>query len=98
MAGRYVLLQFDDKDAAEAFVENDHLPSQLGFKVEAMFLQPTKFCTCPDKARHDVRNWVKNRKFGLYVCKVCRKPSSHHESGILSRLQYVFGFNIMGDK
>lgn len=95
MAGRYVILEIEDRDAADAFVKMEHIHEQLHIKPVAMYLKPTKFCQCPDKGRQNVANWVKNKKYGLYICKVCRKPSSFHETGILKRLQYVFGFNLL---
>lgn len=97
MAGRYVILEFEDRDAADAFVANENIRASLGFKAIAMFLKPKPdaFCECPDKWRQDGRNWRKHSKFGLYVCSRCKKPSIHHQQGILPRLQYVFGFNIL---
>ena len=92
MAGRYVILEFDDKDLAQSFVGSS-VKEQFDFRVTAMFLKPTQFCECPDKQRHNVQNWAKGKRTGLYLCKRCRKPSVHHQSGILSRLQYVFGYN-----
>jgi hypothetical protein len=97
MAGRYVLLEFEDKDSAQAFVMNNNMSDQLGFGILAMFLKPTSFCNCPDKSRQNVANWKKSRKFGIYVCLRCRKPSIHHQKGILERLKYVFGYNILGE-
>lgn len=93
MAGRFVILRFDDRSAAEAFVENRHMPNQLGYKLFAMFLIPTKFCNCPDKQRQNVKNWGKGKLSGLYICRTCKRVSRHHEDGTLSRLQYVFGYN-----
>lgn len=96
MAGRYVILEFDDRDAAEAFVTNPHIPQQLGYSVTAMFLKPKAFCSCPDKLRQNNKNWAKNKRYGLYICLNCRKPSIFHERGIMDRLKYVFGYNLMG--
>ena len=95
MAGRFVVLEFDDPDSAESFVQNDHIPDQLGFKTLAMYVAPKKFCECPGK--HDVKDWFKGKRTGLYLCRKCRKPSIHHKRGIVPRLQYVFGFNLLGD-
>lgn len=95
MAGRYLIVEFDDKDAAEMFSINSTLSEQLGFKVRAMYLKPNKFCDCPDKAKHTMGNWRKHPRYGLYVCSRCKKPSRHHQTGIVERLQYVFGFNLL---
>lgn len=95
MAGRYVLLEFEDRDEAAAFLANKHMPEHLGFTIKAAFLKPKKFCDCPGKSRQNVKNWLKHPKYGLYICQVCKKPSIHHETGILGRLQYVFGYSIL---
>ena len=92
MAGRFVIIEFDDPQLAQSFVNSD-VASQFDFKVRAMFLRPDKYCECPDKQRHNVQNWAKGKRTGLYLCKRCRKPSVHHQQGIMSRLQYVFGYN-----
>lgn len=94
MAGRYIILEFDDKVDAEAFVTNPNL-SMVGAKPVAMFLKPNKFCTCPDKLRQNNSNWRKHSKFGLYICMRCKLPSKHHQTGILERLKYVFGYNLL---
>lgn len=93
MAGRIIILEFDNKDQAEAFLANTKALEYDGAKPIAMFLRPNQFCQCPDKRRQNVSNWRKGKRTGLYLCINCRKPSIHHQKGILSRLQYVFGFN-----
>lgn len=103
MAGRYVILQFEDRDAAESFVANEYMPDQLGYVPVAMYLKPKAFCDCPPKKTRGITktgrlhndNWRKNRKYGLYICVECGRPSRHHEGGIIQRLQYVFGFNLL---
>lgn len=96
MAGRYVILEFDDKDAAAAFMMNEHISKQMGFRRIAEYLKPTKFCECPDKKRQDGRNWKRHRKFGLFVHSPgCGRPSVFHERGVIKRLRFVFGNNLM---
>lgn len=95
MAGRYVLLEFEDPDAAEAFAENDTMSQQLGYRRLAMFMKPKKFCECPDKKRQNVQNWKKGKRTGLYLCLNCKRPSVFHQKGVLQRLQYVFGYNLL---
>lgn len=95
MAGRLVVLEFDDRDAAEAFVTNPNQPEQQGFKVRAMYLSPTKFCQCPDKQRQDGRNWTKGRRTGLFLCIRCRKPSVFYQRGLLERLKFALGLNLL---
>lgn len=94
MAGRYVLLEFDDRAKAQHFVDHDYA-TVGGAKVTAMFIKPSKFCDCPDKQRQHVKNWSKGKLTGLYLCLVCKRPSVHHQNGIFSRLQYVFGYNLL---
>lgn len=93
MAGRIVILEFTDPDAANAFVQNDTMAKQLDYTRMAMFIRPTKFCECVDKKRQHVDNWRKGKRTGLYLCVTCKRPSIHHQRGFLSRLQYVFGYN-----
>jgi hypothetical protein len=93
MAGRIVILEFDDADAAQVFVDNEDQLKLRGARPIAVFMRPNRFCECPDKQRQHVANWAKGKRTGLYLCKVCKRPSVHHQRGILDRLQYVFGFN-----
>lgn len=95
MAGRYVILQFEDRDAANSFAMNETMAEQLGFKVIGLYLKSKVFCTCSDKSRQNNKNWKKNSKYGLFVCLRCGKPSVFHEIGVLQRLQYVFGYNLI---
>lgn len=98
MAGRYVVLEFEDRDAAQAFVMNNTLSSQLGFSVRAMFLKPKKYCECPEKGREQLNNWHKHPKYGLHVCVKCGRPSRFYNRGILERLQYAFGYSLLAPK
>jgi hypothetical protein len=93
MAGRYLVLEFEDKGAAEQVVR-DEMAQQYGGQVVGLFLKPREYCNCSDKARQNGKNWRKHKIFGLYICISCKKPSRHHESGVLGRLQYVFGYDI----
>lgn len=98
MAGRYVVIEFDDADAANMFAINENISGQLGYSVKAMFVRPSKFCDCSTKKRQNVANWTKGKTTGLYLCNICKKPSAHHQTGMMSRLQYVFGFNLLDNK
>lgn len=97
MAGRFVILEFDDRKSAEAFVNfhQRHEKMTSRGKVMAMFMKPDKFCDCPTKRRQNATNWAKGSRSGLYLCKVCKKPSVHHQQGIIERLKYVFGNNLL---
>lgn len=98
MAGRYVILEFDDRDSAESFATNPHMPEQLGYKVMAMFVKPVKFCQCPDARRQDNRNWYRGSRTGLFLHKDCKRPSEFHRRGLMARLKHVFGYNLLGDE
>jgi hypothetical protein len=95
MAGRYVVLEFNDSDSADAFVQNNHVPHQLGFNIRGMFLSPTKFCKCPDKQRQDVKNWARGRRSGIWLCRRCKRPSQFHQEGLLERLKQALGYNLL---
>lgn len=95
MAGRYVLLEFDDQDSAMAFVTNPKEPELRGYRITAMFMKPKRFCECPDKKKKALGNWVKGKRTGLYLCSNCRRPSIHHQTGVFKRLSYVFGNNLL---
>lgn len=95
MAGRYVLIEFDDRLAADAFVQNDNLAGQLEYRRRGFFVSPNKFCQCPDKRRQNAKNWVRGKRTGLQLCIVCRKPSIFHQRGLMERIQHALGFNLM---
>jgi hypothetical protein len=93
MAGRFVVLKFDDPDSANAFVANNHMPHHLGFSIMAMFVLPVQFCDCPDKRRQNIKNWARGSRSGIWICRVCKKPSVYHMKGLLERLEGIFGYN-----
>lgn len=95
MAGRYVLLEFDDPKLAEEFVYTPNVMPYGAFEVAAIFVKPKKFCECPDKQRQNGKNWTKGKRTGLYLCIKCRRPSAHHQTGVFKRLAYVFGNNLL---
>jgi hypothetical protein len=79
---RYVVLEFDDNNAAEQFVafhqmheRDEAVQALLGLalsKVVALIAKPTMFCTCTSVKK---RGWVRGKKWGWYVCNQCGKPS-----------------------
>lgn len=98
MAGRIVVLEFDDRDQADAFLSQEAALQHDGARAIAVFLRPNVYCECPEKKRVHVDNWRKGKRTGLYLCINCKKPSKHHLTGVLERLQYVFGYNQLGAK
>lgn len=82
---RYVLLEFDDNEAAEVFVqtiqEQNKQPTKLDYellaklvpaltaRVRGFFFMPTQFCECPPSDKS-----VKGAKWGLWIHRDCGKP------------------------
>lgn len=80
MAGRFLLIEFDDEESANALRAKIEDASRRGkrFRIVGMFARPgPTFCRCG--------NWVTQRgrpstptkrgeKFGWSVCLQCRKP------------------------
>lgn len=93
MAGRFLILEFDDPDSAASLAQNKIMAEQLGFKPYAMFILPKRFCECPDRSRQHAANWKRGSRTGLQVCAVCKRPSKFHMEGLMKRLQYLFGYN-----
>lgn len=95
MAGRFVLLEFNDPDSAQAFVQNNHVPHQLGFSIRGLFLSPRKYCECPEKSRRQVKNWRRGKRTGIEICINCRRPSKHWSLGAVRRVEIALGTNLL---
>jgi hypothetical protein len=95
VAGRYIVVEFDDSMAADTFTQNQTMGSVMGYKVIGLFIRPEKFCQCPDKQRQNVKNWARGKRTGLWLCKRCKRPSVFHQRGIMDRLLHVFGYNLL---
>jgi ribosomal protein L37AE/L43A len=71
---RYVVVEFDDNDEADSFVNTLGVfnPSDDGssMRVIASYMKPTQFCECPKPEEKSVRG----KKYGLWVCRMCNKP------------------------
>jgi len=93
VAGRYVILEFDDSSSAEAFVENQHMPVHLGYMIMGLYVKPEQYCQCPDKKRQTVKNWARGKRTGLWLCRTCKKPSAFYRKGVRARLQEALGYN-----
>ena len=94
MANRMVVIEFSDPDAAQAFVQNHHLPEQLGYQVEGMYFVPTSSCGCGGK--RDNKDWGRAKTTGIPICRKCRKPSRFWTEGIEHRLTHALGRNLLG--
>jgi hypothetical protein len=69
---RYVILEFDDNDAAGAFLEVVKDPYLMdgfpdGVKAVALYAKPTRFCECGKE-----RNLIKGASLGWFVCATCK--------------------------
>lgn len=83
---RAVVLVFDDNAAAEKLAKDwnnlgDYFDgwSEPNSEVVGLFAVPTQFCPnsgsggCSTNKR--VRAWSRGKKFGWWVCSICKKPS-----------------------
>jgi ribosomal protein L37AE/L43A len=93
MAGRLVILEFDDSLSADSFVENTNMASHLAYRVLGLYVKPETYCQCPDKRRQTVKNWARGKKTGLWLCKTCKKPSAFYSRGLMVRLREALGYN-----
>ena len=78
---RYLLLSISDNETAENIAEylsngTDVVylqPSEV--KLLGMYAQPTMFCNNCSSGRR-VRSYTRGKKYGWWVCTVCKKPSN----------------------
>jgi len=80
MAGRYLLIEFDDEAAAERLRAQINQATQAGkrFRVVGFFSRPgPDFCKCGTwvTERGQPATTKIGRKFGWVVCTVCKKPA-----------------------
>jgi len=81
MAGRFLLIEFDDDTSATLLREQINAATRKGrrFRVVGMFARPDNFCSC------DIRVWTtikgkgeaktkRGAKFGWLVCTSCKRP------------------------
>jgi hypothetical protein len=91
--GRFVVIEFEDTDAAEAFVKNENLPDQLAFSVWGLYYRPTVLCKCGGK--RNLKDWGKSKRFGVPLCRTCKRVSPAWASGVGVRLKFALGNNIL---
>ena len=81
MAGRYLLIEFDDAESANALRTQIDSASRKGKKYRAVGLfaipGPT-FCDCGKETstRTEGSSLKRGKKFGWWVCSICKKPST----------------------
>lgn len=79
MAGRYLLIEFDDEAAATLLRERIDNATRNGkrYRVVGLFARPSNFCRCgtwtTDRGR--VATTKRGRRLGWTVCTVCKKPA-----------------------
>src|SRR5690554_5764621 len=78
---KYVLLEFDDDEAAEGAIMgwmsggNMHPEGFDPVRVRGVYQKPTKFCDCTKTGeRKPNETLVRGQKYGWYVCRVCKRP------------------------
>lgn len=99
----YVLLSFEDDEAAKTLVEDmilgpQYAPALEGGKAEvkAVFRKPTKFCDPSDGHRGSGKFTfaaTRGRKYGWWVCSKCGKPSKEWAKG--DRWYTALGTNLL---
>ena len=80
MAGRYLLIEFDDETQASRLREQIDNASLAGksFRVVGLFVKPgPKFCRCGTwiSGRGTKATTKYGRKFGWMVCTTCKRPA-----------------------
>lgn len=82
MAARYLIIEFDDEASANALRARIDNATRSGkkFRVVGMFAKATKYCRCDPRTQVTTKTHQsplkRGRKFGWWVCTVCRRPVS----------------------
>lgn len=71
---RYVLIEFDEDDKADALVRKIEGVESDTYRVAGMYQKPTSYCSCPDTQEHKKHEVGRGKKFGWWVHLICRKP------------------------
>lgn len=85
MAGRYLIIEFDDEQDAEKLRAQVDAATQKGrkYRTVGLFARPGKVCICSNIAaeRGRSRDMVaRGGRFGWWVCTKCKKPRlGNHE-------------------
>lgn len=80
MAGRYLLIEFDEEQSASSLRAQIDAATKKGrkYRVVGMYSRPgPDFCRCGTWTtdRGKVATTKTGRKFGWVVCTVCKKPA-----------------------
>lgn len=95
--GRIIVLKFDDNANAVEFLKRyDPLDSVQGELFGEYYLPAENvYCRCDNRVH--VKTWVRHKKFWLFVCKYCGKPSRYHRRGLAARLREAIGRNLLDE-
>lgn len=76
MAGRYLLIEFDDEQSASSLRAQIDAASKKGkkFRVVGLFARPGKPCTCSIIGERSKDLVKQGSKFGWWLCQRCGKP------------------------
>jgi len=95
--GKYIVLKIDDDECVQSLLNE---PPQ-GAEVIGSFMMPTQFCNCTDILIKDdlvkPGEFVRGKKFGLYVHKKCKLPRaghSHYMKNLLLETHAREGFGL----
>lgn len=84
MAGRYLLIEFDDATQADALRAQINAATKKGkrFRVVGLYARPGKTCTCANtlkearELRSKTAKAIIGKAFGWWICPQCRRPRS----------------------
>lgn len=79
MAGRYLLIEFDDEATASHLREQIDVASRKGkgYRVVGLFARPGNFCKCGAAWVNGARQQAQTKrgaKYGWQVCLNCKRP------------------------
>lgn len=91
---RLVILQFDDMEDLAMFYNFHEDIGHQGVQIGEYYLPGERiYCRC--KGKRNASDWRRHRKFGLWICRQCGRPSQHWLQGLQVRLTEALGTNLM---
>lgn len=92
---RYLLIEFDDNNAAERMWGQIDAATQAGkgMRVAGMFGVPTQWCKCPTSDGYHKHEIVRGAKLGWWVHKLCKRarPGSHNLQNLIRPADRSYG-------
>lgn len=73
---RYVVVEFDNDQTADAFISKINHATDAGknYRVAGIFYRPTRWCECPVSEGYTKGQVAIGAKYGCWNCTVCRRP------------------------